>query len=326
MLPHTFPTSFLTAVKPRSALGLVGSESRVPSGQPMSATDEAAATESPHRRGVASIHRDNARFRGDPSVEPAAALMPATTPPSHRSAEAPAGRMRLPLTWSGGLGCVRRRAPGRDQPTNLPAAASNVGTAWTGSRPCLPARLKYTSLPRPSEDADRNQLSEQASSKPKQPPQDHTTPEHARAESQEQATKHPRNAELFAAGERGGRGALRCLGGSEGGIRPARMAGSVVVSGKAGGAAAPAPGVHPRYVPERGRVLKGMLGALVGCFRPAKTQPLPRAAEDNSDPRSSTVPYASPSSSDGRRHAMRDAKRWVCGNDTDDWTRFSSRN
>ncbi|KAF8729526.1 hypothetical protein HU200_017465 [Digitaria exilis] len=44
----------------------------------------------------------------------------------------------------------------------------------------------------------------------------------------------------------------------------------------AAAAPAPVPGVHPRYVPERGRVLKGMLGALVGCFRPAKTQPLPR--------------------------------------------------
>jgi hypothetical protein len=46
------------------------------------------------------------------------------------------------------------------------------------------------------------------------------------------------------------------------------------VNGKAGGAAAA--GVHPRYVPERGQVLKGVLGALFGCFRAAKTQPLPR--------------------------------------------------
>jgi len=41
------------------------------------------------------------------------------------------------------------------------------------------------------------------------------------------------------------------------------------------GAAAPG-GVHPRYVPERGQVLRGVLGALFGCFRPAKTRPLPR--------------------------------------------------
>jgi len=39
---------------------------------------------------------------------------------------------------------------------------------------------------------------------------------------------------------------------------------------------AAAPGVHPRYVPERGQVLRGVLGALFGCFRPAKTRPLPR--------------------------------------------------
>ncbi|RLM80586.1 hypothetical protein C2845_PM12G26380 [Panicum miliaceum] len=46
------------------------------------------------------------------------------------------------------------------------------------------------------------------------------------------------------------------------------------VGGEAGGAAAR--GVHPRYVPERGQVLRGVLGALFGCFRPAKTRPLPR--------------------------------------------------
>ena len=48
--------------------------------------------------------------------------------------------------------------------------------------------------------------------------------------------------------------------------------------GEAGGAAggAAARGVHPRYVPERGRVLRGALGALFGCFRPAKTRPLPQ--------------------------------------------------
>jgi hypothetical protein len=39
---------------------------------------------------------------------------------------------------------------------------------------------------------------------------------------------------------------------------------------------AAAGGVHPRYVPERGQVLRGVLGALLGCFRPAKTRPLPR--------------------------------------------------
>lgn len=48
------------------------------------------------------------------------------------------------------------------------------------------------------------------------------------------------------------------------------------IGGKKGGGAA-APGVHPRYVPERGRVLRDALGSLFGCFRrPAKTRPLPR--------------------------------------------------
>ncbi|EEC73961.1 hypothetical protein OsI_08855 [Oryza sativa Indica Group] len=45
--------------------------------------------------------------------------------------------------------------------------------------------------------------------------------------------------------------------------------------GKARGAAAPAPATHPRYVPQRGVVLKGVLGWFFGCFRPAKTRPLP---------------------------------------------------
>ena len=37
--------------------------------------------------------------------------------------------------------------------------------------------------------------------------------------------------------------------------------------------------VHPRYVPGRGLVLRHVLGALFGCFRPAKTRPLPRSGE-----------------------------------------------
>nr|BAD15904.1 unknown protein [Oryza sativa Japonica Group] len=45
--------------------------------------------------------------------------------------------------------------------------------------------------------------------------------------------------------------------------------------GKARGAAAPAPATHPRYVPQRGVVLKSVLGWFFGCFRPAKTRPLP---------------------------------------------------
>ena len=45
--------------------------------------------------------------------------------------------------------------------------------------------------------------------------------------------------------------------------------------GKAGGGAA-ARAARPRYVPKRGKVFRAVLGALVSCYRPARTGPLPR--------------------------------------------------
>ncbi|KAF7090932.1 hypothetical protein CFC21_093610 [Triticum aestivum] len=55
------------------------------------------------------------------------------------------------------------------------------------------------------------------------------------------------------------------------------IAGCFGGKGKVGGGAgaAPAPAC-PRYVPRRGKVFRAVLGALVSCYRPARTGPLPR--------------------------------------------------
>jgi len=105
-----------------------------------------------------------------------------------------------------------------------------------------------------------------------------------------QAAEHARNTELFAASGETARGrraaavqlfAVQPVNLPVSGRSPRRgeeareLAGMPgCAGGEAGGAAAR--GVHPRYVPERGRVLRGALGALFGCFRPAKTRPLPQ--------------------------------------------------
>jgi hypothetical protein len=56
--------------------------------------------------------------------------------------------------------------------------------------------------------------------------------------------------------------------------KEARIMPAGCVGGERDGGAATR-GVHPRYVPERGQVLRDVLGAFFGCFRPAKTRPLP---------------------------------------------------
>ncbi|TVU28439.1 hypothetical protein EJB05_19956, partial [Eragrostis curvula] len=40
-------------------------------------------------------------------------------------------------------------------------------------------------------------------------------------------------------------------------------------------------GKHPRYVPKRGQVLRDVLGAVIGCFHPAKARPLPSRTSSN---------------------------------------------
>ncbi|EMS62221.1 hypothetical protein CFC21_084406 [Triticum aestivum] len=51
------------------------------------------------------------------------------------------------------------------------------------------------------------------------------------------------------------------------------IAGCFGGKGKVGGGGGAA---RPRYVPRRGKVFRAVLGALISCYRPARTGPLPR--------------------------------------------------